>query len=176
MGSESEREAVVLRRRGTLQKPGKVFPKVAASGPPSSKRMPPQCPCYGSNLWLSGSSSRLTGRQKLRLLAVLPKSEAKARKPPRFQGAGACVYFKHNLLALAEARAQTQDLITNGTDEDLDEDQYYNRDEGTYPGPDTHSEEPDTSDMPPGFASSHERRMNLEPVVLIAKDMVGRST
>ncbi|PQQ12389.1 uncharacterized protein Pyn_16985 [Prunus yedoensis var. nudiflora] len=51
---------------------------------------------------------------------------------------------------------------TSGTDEDLDEDSYYSRDEGTYPDPDTHSEEPDTSDMPPGFASSHERHINLE--------------
>ncbi|PQM34664.1 hypothetical protein Pyn_13392 [Prunus yedoensis var. nudiflora] len=67
-------------------------------------------------------------------------------------------------------------------DEDLDEDQCYSRDEGTYLDPDTYSKEPYASDMPPRFAISHERRFNVEPVldtlpvVLTAKDIACHST
>ncbi|PQQ03686.1 hypothetical protein Pyn_40622 [Prunus yedoensis var. nudiflora] len=62
----------------------------------------------------------------------------------------------------------------NSMGEDLDEDEYYSRGEGGYPDADACLEEPDTSVMPPGLASSPERRMNLEPVskvVPIAVDM-----
>ncbi|XP_021832843.1 uncharacterized protein LOC110772698 [Prunus avium] len=52
---------------------------------------------------------------------------------------------------------------TSGMDEDLDKDQYYCLDEGTYLDPNTHSKEPDASNMPLGFASSHGRRINVEP-------------
>ncbi|KAI5317580.1 hypothetical protein L3X38_037287 [Prunus dulcis] len=41
----------------------------------------------------------------------------------------------------------------NGMDEDLDEDQYYSCDEGTYLDPYTHLKEPDALGMPPEFAS-----------------------
>lgn len=53
---------------------------------------------------------------------------------------------------------------SGGLDEDLDEDQYYNRNEGTYMGLDTHSEEPDNPDTPPGFASNHVQHVNVEQV------------
>ncbi|PQQ06009.1 uncharacterized protein Pyn_01636 [Prunus yedoensis var. nudiflora] len=46
-----------------------------------------------------------------------------------------------------------------GMDEDLDEDQYYNCDEGAYTGPDTRSEEPDDSNVPPGFAGGTQKRV-----------------
>ncbi|PQQ03685.1 hypothetical protein Pyn_40621 [Prunus yedoensis var. nudiflora] len=73
--------------------------------------MPPPCPCYSSNLWPLSAASKPTRCRKLHLLAVLPKSETKARKPPWSRNAGACVYSKHNLLAVAEARAQAQDSM-----------------------------------------------------------------
>ncbi|CAL2255870.1 unnamed protein product [Prunus armeniaca] len=59
---------------------------------------------------------------------------------------------------------------TSGTDKDLDEDQYYSCDEGTYPDFHTHLEEPDASNMPPKFASDHEQRVDVESVVPTVED------
>ncbi|CAL9005498.1 unnamed protein product [Prunus brigantina] len=50
---------------------------------------------------------------------------------------------------------------TSGTDEDLNEDQYYGHDEDTYPDFDTILEEPDASDAPPTLTGDHEQRFIL---------------
>ncbi|PQM33723.1 uncharacterized protein Pyn_37627 [Prunus yedoensis var. nudiflora] len=126
------------------------------------------------------------------VLHVLPKSKAKARKPPAVP--------KHRSMRILQtwfagtrqsegedsgpkvvvtveddddgsdeddaiesgisAREQGSIRSTSGTNEDLDEDQYYNPDEGTYPAPYTHLEEPADSDIHPRFASNREQRVN----------------
>ncbi|CAL9000093.1 unnamed protein product [Prunus brigantina] len=64
---------------------------------------------------------------------------------------------------------------TSGTDEDLDEDQYYGHDEDTYPDFDTNLEEPDASDTPPTLASDHEQRVDIGLVMPIIDDTAGDS-
>ncbi|CAL9001115.1 unnamed protein product [Prunus brigantina] len=63
----------------------------------------------------------------------------------------------------------------SGMDEDLDEDQYYSRDEGTYPYFDTHLEKQDASNMPLEFASDHERHVDIELVMQIIENTTGDS-
>ncbi|CAL9013011.1 unnamed protein product [Prunus brigantina] len=71
-----------------------------------------------------------------------------------------------------------QESIHGASDmnEDLDEDQYYSRDEGTYSDFDTHLEEPDASNMPHAFASDHERHVDIEPVMQTIEGTTGGSS
>ncbi|PQM32684.1 uncharacterized protein Pyn_30633 [Prunus yedoensis var. nudiflora] len=191
----------VEKKRHATKSPKKFIPKVAASGPLSSKKNAPIVPSPQQQPAASGSSNQVVKmpevsyfpNQKQRQGGVIPKRRSMRILQTRFADArkgGSKSSGPKVVVAVDDGSDEDDDAVetgisaheqgglcsTSGTGEDLDEDQYYSHDEDTYPGPDTHSEESDTSDMPPGFASSHERCMNLEPVVLIAKDMVGRST
>lgn len=51
-----------------------------------------------------------------------------------------------------------------GTDEELDEDYYYNHDEDAYTGFNARSEKPDDLDIRPGFASDNASHVSVEQV------------
>ncbi|PQM38668.1 hypothetical protein Pyn_11604 [Prunus yedoensis var. nudiflora] len=97
--------------------------------------MLPQRPCYSSSLWPLSAVKKLTRRRKL---------------PSRRTGIG--------------THEQGSSHGVNSTEEDLDEDEYYSRDEGSYPDADTCLEERDTLDMPPRLANSPERCVVLTTV------------
>ncbi|PQQ02678.1 uncharacterized protein Pyn_38292 [Prunus yedoensis var. nudiflora] len=161
-----EESPSVGKKRHAAKSPKRFIPKVAASGPPSSKRNAPTVPLLQQQPVASVSSkqvdkmpeaapSRNSGSD---VVVVADDDDDDGSNEDDAVGTGISIH------------EQGSTHSTNGTDEDLDKDQYYSRDEGTYPDANAHSEERDTSDMPPGFASSLEQHMNLEPVVLTAVD------
>ncbi|CAL2263194.1 unnamed protein product [Prunus armeniaca] len=204
-GKRKREENCSIEKRQGVKGPKRFIPKVAASGPPSSRKVVLPEPLQ-QQLVASGSSERAAPR------ASSPRSTSQSKG----KGKGFPVIPKRRSMRILETRfantrknkgensgpkvmvtvddnsddgsddggavgteinihEQESTHDTSGMDEGLDEGQYYSHNEDTYPDFGTNLEELDGSDTPPALASNHGQRVDIELVVPTIEDTIGAS-
>ncbi|CAL9024108.1 unnamed protein product [Prunus brigantina] len=192
-GKRKREETCSIEKRQAVKGPKKFIPKVAASGPPSSRKvalpeaLPQQQPVASGTSQNKGKGKEVPVISKRRSMRILETRFANTRKDKgEDSGPKVVVTVDDNSDDGSDdsGDAETEISIheqesthnTSGMDEDLDEDQYYSHDEDTYTDFGTNLEEPDASDAPPVLASDHGQRVDIELVVPTIEDTTGASS
>ncbi|CAL2238387.1 unnamed protein product [Prunus armeniaca] len=206
-GKRKREESCSVEKRQAVKGPKKFIPKVAASGPPSARKVASPEPLPLQQPVAPGSSKRTAPRAssprstsqskgKGKEFPVIPKHRSMRILETRFantrknkgedSGPKVVVTVDDNSddgsddsgVVGTEINIHEQESThdTSVMDEDLDEGQYYSRDEDTYPDFGTNLEELDASDTPPALASNRGQRVDIELVVPTIEDTIGASS
>ncbi|CAL9011855.1 unnamed protein product [Prunus brigantina] len=192
-GKRKREESCSIEKRQAVKGPKKFIPKVAASGPPSSRKVALPEPLPQQQLVASGSNRQAapkasSPRSKGEEVPVIPKRRSMCILETRFantrknkgEDSGPKVDDGSDDSGDAETEISIHEQESthnaSGMDEDLDEDPYYSHDEDTYPDFGTNLEEPDASDTPPALARDHGQRVDIELVVPTIEDTTGASS
>ncbi|CAL8118411.1 unnamed protein product [Prunus armeniaca] len=205
-GKRKREESCSAEKRQAVKGPKRFIPKVAAGGPPSSRkvalpeslqqqpvasgsseRAAPKASSPHSTSQSNGKGKGFSVTPKRRSMRILETRFANTRKNKgEDSGPKVVVTVDDNSdddsdddgTAGTEANIHEQESArnTSGMDEDFDEGQYDSHDEDTYPAFGTSLGELDDSDTTPALTGDHGQRVDIELVVPTIEGTTGASS